>query len=54
MLAYGRHSWASNPATDGRSGYFQNCTVTVFEDAGHCMHHDCRDEFVAATRRFLR
>jgi pimeloyl-ACP methyl ester carboxylesterase len=54
MLAYGRNSWASNPATDGRSGYFQNCTVTVFEDAGHLMHHDCLEQFVAAARRFLR
>jgi pimeloyl-ACP methyl ester carboxylesterase len=54
MLAYGRRSWASNPATDGRAGYFQNCTVTVFEDAGHLMHHDCLEQFVAAARRFLR
>ena len=53
MLAYGRKSWASNPATDGRAGYFKNCAVAVFDDAGHWMHHDCLDEFVSAARRFL-
>jgi pimeloyl-ACP methyl ester carboxylesterase len=53
MLAYGSKSWASNPASDGRAGYFKNCTVTVFDAAGHWMHHDCLDEFVSQARRFL-
>jgi pimeloyl-ACP methyl ester carboxylesterase len=53
MLAYGRQSWASNPASDGRAGYFKNSIVTVFDDAGHWMHHDCTDQFVSEVRRFL-
>ncbi|HEY5102644.1 MAG TPA: alpha/beta hydrolase [Steroidobacteraceae bacterium] len=53
LLMYGRQSWASNPATDGRAGFFASATVAVFEDGGHWMHHDCRDEFVAVVRRFL-
>jgi len=53
LLMYGRRSWASNPAIDGRVGYFANATVAVFEDGGHWMHHDCLEEFIAVTRRFL-
>jgi pimeloyl-ACP methyl ester carboxylesterase len=53
MLVYGDSSWASNPALDGRAAYFKDSIVTVFEAAGHWMHHDCLHEFVNAVRRFL-
>ena len=53
LLAYGRQSWASNPANDGRAGYIKNCTVRVFDDAGHWMHHDCLEQFVSEIRQFL-
>jgi len=53
LLAYGRQSWASNPATDGRASYFKNCTVVAFDDAGHWMHHDCLERFVSELRQFL-
>lgn len=53
LLAYGSKSWASNPASDGRAGYFKNCSVTVFADAGHWLQHDCLEQFVATMRRFL-
>jgi pimeloyl-ACP methyl ester carboxylesterase len=53
LLAYGRLSWASNPAIDGRAGFFKNSTVTLFDAAGHWMHHDCLDQFVSECRRFL-
>jgi pimeloyl-ACP methyl ester carboxylesterase len=54
LLAYGKQSWASDPAVDGRAQFFKNCEVTLFERAGHWIHHDCLDEFVHEVQRFLR
>lgn len=53
LLVYGRESWASNPADDGRVGYFQNAEVLSVEGAGHWVHHDRLDVFLAEVRRFL-
>ena len=53
ILAYGRESWASNPADDGRVAYFRNATVETFDDAGHWVHHDRRDAFIAMMRDFI-
>jgi pimeloyl-ACP methyl ester carboxylesterase len=53
LLVYGKESWASNPADDGRAQYFRNARVKVFERAGHWVHHDCPEVFVAELRGFL-
>jgi pimeloyl-ACP methyl ester carboxylesterase len=53
LLVYGRESWASNPQEDGRLAHFANARVAVFEGAGHWVHHDRLDEFLAQTRAFL-
>ncbi|NWG72359.1 MAG: alpha/beta hydrolase [Parvularculaceae bacterium] len=53
LLVYGEKSWASNPLADGRAAHFRNAEVKVFADAGHWVHHDRFDEFVAELRRFL-
>jgi pimeloyl-ACP methyl ester carboxylesterase len=53
FLAYGEKSWASNPAEDGRAGHFRNATVKLYKDAGHWLHHDKLDEFVADLKAFL-
>ena len=53
LLAYGRDSWASNPEADGRAQHFQEATTLLFDDAGHWLHHDRFDAFVAALRDFL-
>jgi pimeloyl-ACP methyl ester carboxylesterase len=53
LLVYGRESWASNPEEDGRLAHFANARVAVFEGAGHWVHHDRLDEFLARTRAFL-
>jgi pimeloyl-ACP methyl ester carboxylesterase len=53
MLCYGRQSWASNPATDGRAGYFRDARVELFDDAGHWPHHDRQADFIARVRAFL-
>lgn len=53
LLAYGRDSWASNPDEDGRASHFQNARVVTFDNAGHWLHHDQLDAFIAMLRDFL-
>ena len=53
LLVYGKESWASNPAEDGRARHFRNAEIVSVEGAGHWVHHDRLDEFVALTRKFL-
>lgn len=54
LLVYGAKSWASNPATDGRIRHFTNgAEVKLFDGAGHWVHHDRFDAFVAMLHDFL-
>jgi pimeloyl-ACP methyl ester carboxylesterase len=53
LLVYGKESWASNPGQDGRVRYFQNAQVVSIAGAGHWVHHDRLEEFVALARAFL-
>jgi pimeloyl-ACP methyl ester carboxylesterase len=53
LLVYGKESWASNPAEDGRAKHFKNAEVIAFEGAGHWVHHDKLAEFLTLTQRFL-
>lgn len=53
LLLYGAKSFASNPEGDGRLAHFRSARVTEFEDAGHWLHHDQFDRFVAELRAFL-
>jgi pimeloyl-ACP methyl ester carboxylesterase len=53
LLMYGEKSWASNPVDDGRISHFQNARVVNFADAGHWLHHDQFDRFIAELRAFL-
>ena len=53
LLLYGANSWASNPQADGRIGYFKTAEVIEFENAGHWLHHDQFDRFIATLREFL-
>ena len=52
-LVYGATSWASNPEKDGRLEPFQNATVSVIEEAGHWLHHDQFEDFMAQLESFL-
>lgn len=54
LLVYGEQSWASNPAKDGRLRYFNNASVSLYGNAGHWVHHDRHDDFVAEMKEFLR
>ncbi len=53
LLMYGADSWASNPEKDGRLNAFKSARVVVFEKAGHWLHHDQFDRFVAELKAFL-
>jgi len=53
LFVNGKESWASNPETDGRMGYFKDARVVEFEHAGHWVHHDRLDAFLETVRAFL-
>ncbi|HYM29870.1 MAG TPA: alpha/beta hydrolase [Candidatus Cybelea sp.] len=53
LLVRGTESWASDPVLDGRIEYFKDAKLRNVEGAGHWVHHDKLDEFLAATREFL-
>ncbi len=53
LLMYGANSWASNPEEDGRIVHFRNARVSLFEDAGHWLHHDQFDRFIKELNEFL-
>lgn len=53
LLVYGKESWASNPVADGRARHFKNAEVLTLEGAGHWVHHDKLEEFMAAIERFM-
>ncbi len=53
QLVYGQDSWASNPAKDGRMAHFRDARLAMFDDAGHWVHHDRREDFIALVRDFL-
>ncbi len=53
LLLYGADSWASNPEKDGRMEHFKNAKVIEFENAGHWLHHDQFDRFLAELDAFL-
>jgi pimeloyl-ACP methyl ester carboxylesterase len=54
LLVYGQESWDSNPALDGRLQYFANARVSLYERAGHWVHHDRLEAFVEEAADFLR
>ncbi|MEM0928859.1 MAG: alpha/beta hydrolase [Pseudomonadota bacterium] len=53
LLVYGKESWATSPASDGRMEPFQNVRLFEVEGAGHWPHHDQFGPFIAAVREFL-
>jgi pimeloyl-ACP methyl ester carboxylesterase len=53
LLCYGANSWASNPAADGRAAYFANARVSLYQDAGHWLHHDQFERFMQELSAFL-
>lgn len=54
LLIYGAESWASDPREDGRARHFQNATIVKVAGAGHWVHHDKLDTFMAMVEPFIR
>lgn len=53
LLLYGLDSFASSPLRDGRAEHFRNARVIEYENAGHWLHHDQFERFVADVKAFL-
>lgn len=53
LLVNGRESWASDPQEDGRLQHFRHAEVARFDGAGHWVHHDRLEEFIATARAFI-
>ena len=54
LLVYGKESWATDPAGDGRTKFFRDTRVLGVEGAGHWVHHDRLDLFLREVRTFLQ
>ncbi len=53
LIIYGAKSWTSDPVVDGRAAFFQNARCVTFENAGHWIHHDELEGFLALLDEFL-
>jgi len=53
LLVNGKESWASDPVRDGQIQYFKDARTVAFDGAGHWVHHDRLDAFLAEVRGFL-
>ena len=53
LLMWGTESWHTDPEQDGRSKLFRNARVVGFEGAGHWVHHDMPEHFMAELEAFL-
>lgn len=53
LLVHGRDGWHGDPGQDGRAAHIAQSRVVEIPNAGHWVHHDRLDAFLAATRAFL-
>jgi pimeloyl-ACP methyl ester carboxylesterase len=53
LLLYGSDSFATNPERDGRASHFRTAQVIEYAKAGHWLHHDQFDRFVADVKAFI-
>ncbi len=53
LLVKGSESWAVDPEKTGRADAIRDRTTVIIEKAGHWVHHDRLDEFMAHIETFL-
>ena len=53
LLCYGEKSWATDPSKDGRMAHFRDARLVMFKDAGHWLHHDQFEKFMAELNGFM-
>lgn len=52
-LLWGEDSWAPNPEKEGLMRHFKQAELSVYKNAGHWLHHDQTDQFIAEMKAFL-
>ncbi len=53
LIFHGADSFVSNPEKDGRMVFLPTARVIEYENAGHWLHHDQFDRFMADAKAFL-
>jgi pimeloyl-ACP methyl ester carboxylesterase len=53
LLVRGSESWASDPEMDGKASAFHDYRSVMIKDAGHWVHHDQLEPFMACLWEFL-
>ncbi|AIT81714.1 alpha/beta fold hydrolase [Novosphingobium pentaromativorans] len=53
LMLWGKDSFASSPALDGRMDHFSTASLIEYDNAGHWLHHDQFDRFMADVKAFL-
>jgi len=53
LLFWGMESWAQDPEKDGRASVIKNHRLIKVPNAGHWVHHDQLELFLAETKKFL-
>jgi len=54
LLVHGADSWLPQPQDNGSLDYFKNATAATVPNAGHWVHHDRLNDFLALVRPFLK
>ena len=54
LMVYGKESWASDPRSDGRARHFKNAHFVQIAGAGHWVHHDQLETFMALVAPFIK
>jgi pimeloyl-ACP methyl ester carboxylesterase len=54
LLIHGADSWMTTPEKDGSLGYFSDARSVTIDRAGHWVHHDRLDAFLAVVEPFLK
>ncbi|MFC3174656.1 alpha/beta fold hydrolase [Novosphingobium bradum] len=53
LLLWGHESFFDTPDKDGRMDFFRDARLKVYDKAGHWLHHDQFDQFMADVSSFL-
>lgn len=53
LMLWGKNSFSQSPSTDGRIDHFRTARLIEYDDAGHWLHHDQFDRFMADVKAFL-
>ena len=52
-MLWGLKSFLPSPSTDGRIEHFRTARLVEYENAGHWLHHDEFDRFMADVKAFI-